>query len=110
MNNFTFVAVRIVVMVLSALISAYLIPYLKQLAQKEQYKDIMDMVMIAVQAAEQTMKGSGRGEEKKKEVIAYVSNWLAMRGISLSNEELSQLIEASVWSLKNPSVLIGDNK
>lgn len=110
MNEFTYVAVRIVVMVLSALISACLIPYLKQLAKKEQYKDIADVVMVAVQAAEQTMKGSGRGEEKKKEVITYVSNWLAMRGISISNEELSKLIEASVWSLNNPSVIVGESK
>lgn len=110
MNEFTYVAVRIFVMVIGALISAYLIPYLKQLSKKEQYKNVADTVMTAVQAAEQTITESGKGKEKKAEVVAYVSKWLTDNGIMISNEQLDSLIEASVWSMKNPSALVGDAK
>ena len=101
MNEMTYVLIRVVVTVLAALISAYLIPYLKRLSENEKYKDITEVVKIAVQAAEQTIKGAGKGVEKKQEVIMYVSNWLNMRGITLSTEELSQIIESAVYTLKN---------
>ena len=50
---------------------------------------------IAVSAAEQIFKGSGRGEEKKQYVIA----WLKERGFTVDEAELDALIEAAVYEL-----------
>ena len=50
---------------------------------------------IAVSAAEQIFKGSGRGEEKKQYVIA----WLKERGFTVDENELDALIEAAVYEL-----------
>lgn len=50
---------------------------------------------IAVSAAEQIYKGSGRGEEKK----AYVIQWLREHGITVDEAKLDALIESAVYEL-----------
>ena len=48
-----------------ALISAFLIPYIKSKLSAEQLKKLQSYAKIAVEAAEMIYKGTGRGEEKK---------------------------------------------
>lgn len=91
----------IVVSVLSALVSAYLIPYIKAKTNSEKYADLMDIIVVAVKAAEQTINGSGQGKAKKAEVLAFVSYWLAEKNIHVSESELDKLIECAVYAMKN---------
>ena len=91
----------IVVSVLSALVSAYLIPYIKAKTNSEKYADLMEIIVVAVKAAEQTINGSGQGKVKKAEVLAFVSHWLAERDIHVSEAELDKLIECAVYAMKN---------
>lgn len=63
----------------------------------QQQAEINAWVKIAVTAAEQIYRGSGRGEEKK----AYVLNWLAEHGITLDEERIDALIEAAVYELNH---------
>ena len=79
----------------AALITAFVIPYIKSKTTAEQQKEINAWVKIAVAAAEQTYVGSGRGEEKK----AYVIDWLRSHGITVDEEKLDALIEAAVYEL-----------
>lgn len=58
------------------------------------------MVALAVRAAEQTITGQGQGAVKKAEVIKFVSEWLYGKGINITEDELDQLIEAAVYSMK----------
>ena len=55
----------------AAVITAVVIPYIKSRTTAQQQAEINAWVKIAVTAAEQIYRGSGRGEEKK----AYVLNW-----------------------------------
>ena len=71
----------------AAVITAVVIPYIKS----------RTTVKIAVTAAEQIYRGSGRGEEKK----AYVLNWLAEHGITLDEDRIDALIEAAVYELNH---------
>lgn len=103
MNEITLTILKIVVSICAALITAYVVPYLKTLRQNKRYKNLFDMVMVGVRAAEQTIKESGQGDYKKAEVIAFVSDWMSEHGITISKEELSQLIEAAVYVLNNPN-------
>lgn len=64
---------------------------------RQQQAEINAWVKIAVTAAEQIYRGSGRGEEKK----AYVLNWLAEHGITLDEERIDALIEAAVYELNH---------
>ena len=87
-----FVAVAALI---AALMTAFVIPYIKSKTTAEQQKEINAWVKIAVAAAEQIYVGSGRGEEKK----AYVIDWLRSHGITVDEEKLDALIEAAVYEL-----------
>lgn len=90
---------QIIVAVLSlmlSLVSAFLIPYIKEKVTTEQFATIKLWVKVAVQAAEMLYVGSGRGEEKKK----YVVEFLNSKGFTLNTEEIDNLIEAAVLELK----------
>ena len=58
------------------------------------------MVEVAVRAAEQTIKGSGQGAAKKEEVIKFVTDWMMEHGVTITYDQLEQLIEAAVFNMK----------
>lgn len=99
MEDITLMILKVVVSVCAALITVYVVPYLKTLRQDKRYASLMDMVEVAVKAAEQTIKEPGQGDYKKAEVIAFVSDWMMEHGIKISQDELSQLIECAVFSM-----------
>jgi LL-H family phage holin len=99
MEDITMMILKIVVSICAALITVYVVPYLKTLRQDKRYASLMDMVEVAVKAAEQTIKEPGQGDYKKAEVIAFVSDWMMEHGIKISQDELSQLIECAVFSM-----------
>ena len=87
--------IEAVAALIAALITAFLVPYIKSKTTASQQAEINAWVKIAVSAAEQIFKGSGRGEEKKQYVIA----WLKERGVTVDENELDALIEAAVYEL-----------
>lgn len=99
MNEFVFAILKCLVAVCAALISAYLVPYIRRLAQNEKYKAVVDMVETAVMAAEKVVKGDGKGKEKKEMVLEYCLTWLGQHGIRITEEQLDALIEAAVYEL-----------
>lgn len=100
MNDITFNILKIVIAVATALISAYVIPLLKENLKDAKYQRLLEIVEIAVRAAEQTIKGSGQGAVKKDEVINFVTSWMVAHGIVITEEQLDQLIECAVYNLK----------
>lgn len=98
MNDLTFNILKIIVSISFALITVYLIPVIKNLLASEKYKDLVDIVKVAVFAAEQTI-GAGNGKVKKEEVVAFVTNWMNEHGFVISQDQLSQLIEAAVFEM-----------
>lgn len=89
--------VEAVFLLIAAVITTIVIPYIKSRTTAQQQAEINAWVRIAVTAAEQIYRGSGRGEEKK----AYVLNWLAERGITLDANRIDALIEAAVYELNH---------
>lgn len=85
----------------AAVIAAVVIPYIKSRTTAQQQAEINAWVKIAVTAAEQIYRGSGRGEEKK----AYVLNWLAEHGITLDEDRIDALIEAAVYELNTNGIV-----
>ena len=78
-----------------AVITAFVIPWLKGKIDADKLEKIKLWVTVAVEAAEQLYKGSGRGEEKK----AYVVQFLQEKGFTLDPDSLDKLIEAAVFNL-----------
>lgn len=100
MNDITFLILKIVVSVCAALVTAYIIPYLRTLRTDKKYSALLDMVAIAVRAAEQMIRESGQGAAKKEQVVEFVREWMQQQGIDLTYDQLSQLIEACVYQMK----------
>lgn len=103
--------IEAVAALIAALITAFLVPYIKSKTTAEQQKEINAWVKIAVAAAEQIYAGSGRGEEKK----AYVLEWLRAHGVTVDDEKLDAMIEAAVYELSQgliplEGVVVGEEK
>lgn len=99
MNDLTFNILKIIVSVVAVLISVYVIPLLKEKLNESKYQRLLDMVEIAVRAAEQTIKGSGQGAIKKEQVLESVSFWMVQHGVEITSEQLDELIEAVVFNM-----------
>jgi len=100
MNELTFDITKIVISACAALITVYAVPYLETLKDDKRYAQLLEMIGVAVRAAEQTIKGSGKGMEKKKKVENIIYAWLMEKGIEITPEQINQLIECAVYQLK----------
>ena len=85
-----------VLTILFALVTMYVIPWIKTKVSAEELSEIIKWVKIAVQAAEMIYKESGMGEEKK----AYVKTFLEDKGIKYDERQIDSMIESAVLELK----------
>lgn len=99
MNDLILLMVKVLLSVCVALVMAYAVPYIKTLKEDARYARIVEIIEVAVRAAEQTIKEHGQGRQRKAEVIRFVSAWLARNGIEITEAELDQLIEAAVYAM-----------
>lgn len=94
MQNYTNI-IEIIISLLSAVITAFIIPILKQRLSAEKQEKLLFWVQTAVKAAEQVY-GTKAGQEKKE----YVVKFLLSKGIVFDVDEVSALIESEVYKLK----------
>ncbi len=99
MSEVMFNILAMVVSICCALIAAYVVPYLKNKVSDDKYGQLLEMINIAVRAAEQIYKESGMGKIKKEQVVSIVTTWMNEHGIAISVQQLDQLIEAAVYEL-----------
>ncbi len=98
MTNITPV-VEAVLALLAAVVSCFLVPYIKSKYGAQKLAEIQKWVRIAVEAAEQIFKESGLGEQKK----AYVLEFLSSKGFTLDADSVDKMIEAAVLALNGKS-------
>lgn len=89
-----------VLTILFALVTMYVIPWIKTKVSAEELAEIIKWVKIAVQAAEMIYKESGMGEAKK----AYVKTFLEDKGIKYDERQIDSMIESAVLELKEEFV------
>jgi len=87
--------IGVLISVIGAIITYYIVPFLKAKLGQTNYTNALWWATSAVQAAEQVFKESGQGEKKK----AYVLEFLQSKGLKLTTEELDALIESAVLEL-----------
>lgn len=85
-----------IITVLAALITMFVVPYIKSKIDAEKLAKIIEWVTYAVEAAEQIYKESGMGAIKNK----YVKQFLEEHGVDLDIEQIDVLIESAVRKLK----------
>ena len=95
--------VEAIVALVAAVITAFVIPWLKGKIDADKLEEIELWVTVAVEAAEQLYTGSGRGAEKK----AYVVEFLNSKGFKIDAETLDKLIEAAVFNLPDYFTISG---
>ena len=83
-----------VIALVSALVSTFLIPWIKSKIDAEKLKAVRTYVEIGVKAAEQLYTAVD-GDKKK----AYVLSFLAEKGIKFDAGTVDKLIEATVLQL-----------
>ena len=83
-----------VIALISALVSAFLIPWIKTKIDADKLQTVRAYVEIGVKAAEQLYTAT-EGDKKK----AYVISFLAGKGIKFDVETVDKLIEAAVLQL-----------
>lgn len=83
---------------LSAIITGFLIPFLKRKISEQRLEELRKWVAVAVEAAEQ-LYSSKTGLQKKE----YVVSFLLSKGIVFDVEEVTALIESEVYKLTRES-------
>lgn len=83
-----------VIALLAALVTAFVIPWIKRKTTAQDREELLRWVEIAVAAAEQ-LWDSNQGEEKKRAVVAF----LREKGFTFSESEIDSAIEAAVLKL-----------
>ena len=87
--------VNAVIALIAAIITTFLIPWVKSKIDAAKLAQIVEWVGIAVRAAEQIYNESGMGEKKKQ----YVLDFLADKGFTLDPNSINAMIEAAVKNL-----------
>lgn len=101
MNDILFEILKTTVIVAVIAITRYLVPYLKTKIAATKYSELVVWVEKAVKAAEQTIRESGKGEEKKEKVIEFILDYAFQNNIDITHEQIDALIEAAVKTMKD---------
>lgn len=88
--------IECVVLLISALITTFVVPVLRQKLSNDKREKLIFWVKTAVSAAEQ-IYGSKTGQQKKEFVVAF----LLSKGIVADIDEVTALIESEVYKLTN---------
>ena len=86
--------IEAVIVLLSALVTTFLLPYIRQKLSDEKRQKLIFWIETAVKAAEQ-IYGSKAGQQKKDYVVAF----LLSKGIVANVDEVTALIESEVYKL-----------
>ena len=85
---------------MAAVITCVLVPFIKSKLTKEQQDKLLELVKIAVSAAEQIFSQAKSGTENKK----YVQDFLISIGYDVSKPEIDAMIEAAVSRINGVEV------
>lgn len=82
------------------------IPYIKAKLQSTQYSWAAEIIEYTVRAYEQMIEGSGQGDHKFRLVMKQVLSELNKYGITLTDLQISTMIEAAVQAMNAEQLVI----
>lgn len=91
--------VKVVVAVISVLITGYFIPWVKSIVDSTKYNDLLTMVEMCVEAANQIYTPE-EWNKKKAYVLEIVCNYAKDHRVNITMEEINALIEGFVKAVK----------
>ena len=87
--------VNAVIALAAAVVTAFVVPWIKSKTTAAQREEIDAWVRIAVTAAEQIYRETGKGKEKK----AYVLKFLEEKNLKIDGESVDLMIESAVKNM-----------
>lgn len=87
--------INAVIALIAAVITAFVIPWIKSKTTAAQREEINAWVKIAVTAAEQIFTETGMGKEKK----AYVLKFLEEKNLKIDEKSVDLMIESAVKNM-----------
>lgn len=104
MDERLFQVIMTLIPVIGAIVTYFVIPYIKTLIGNEkliQYREWADM---AVKCAEMLWTESGMGADKKAYAVQFLSDMFNKNKVVITEEQLNVLIEAAVQELNSRKV------
>lgn len=99
MNDILFEILKAVMVLAIILVTRYAVPYIKMKLESSKQEWLEKWIDVAVRSAEQTVFGDKQGAEKKRIVTEFIRQQLIKKNISISYEQLNNLIEAAVFAM-----------
>lgn len=100
MNDNLFQVIMLLIPVLSAIITGFIIPYIKTRISAARMDEITKWITKAVQAAEVLFDAPESGEEKREYVIGFVDRIFNSKKEIITKEQIRVLLEASLQQMK----------
>lgn len=98
MREITIEILKLIIMIATALITRYAIPWLKARTENAVMQSVIDWTFQAVHAAEQAHQALP-GPDRKAIVTKFIKEVLQQKNISLTDEEIDMLIESAVGQM-----------
>ena len=104
MNEILKYILEIVIGASVVILVRFIIPWLKAQIESSNYKWIYDVILDAVQYAEQTIHGEGTGPDKKIIVQQLINEALRDKKQYISDEQINAIIESCVYVMNREIV------
>lgn len=105
-NDILMIILKVLVIMFVLIMTRYVLPYIRLLLLDSLDSKLWDVILTAVKSVQQDPKYS-IGAAKRLEVIRRVTDWANEHGIPFTEEQLSELIEAAVWTMKHEDDITG---
>ena len=93
MEQIVTTTIELVVLIVAVLIGKYLIPYFRTNVDMSRLALISTWALKFVKTAENVFSGSGRGDEKREQVTAWLKEKANEIGIELTEDQIRTLLE-----------------
>ena len=93
MDDIMIKIIELVIIIIAALIGRYAIPYIKTKVDMNKLLLISEWALKFVKTAENVIKGSKMGEERRKQVITWIKEKANEIGIELTEDQVRTILE-----------------
>lgn len=100
MNEKLFEIVLMLIPILVAIITSFVIPFIKEKIGSEKLAKYEYWASLAVKAAEMMWAESGKGADKKQYVVDFLNNMFNKNKVVITEQQIEILVEAAVKQMK----------
>ena len=100
MNENIFNVVLTVIPVIGAIITYFIVPFIKSSVSEKQLAQYKEWAKLAVKTAEMLWRETGHGEDKKEYVVNFLNDMFNKNKVVITEQQMEILIEAAVKEMK----------